>query len=801
LAALSLLLRARFRHRWRSWLLLCLLIALVTGLVLAAAVAGRRAATAFPRYEAAHGYDALVLAQRPLPKIAAMPGVASVTLLQSVAGGPPTCACSRPINGSFFNVFEVAPTDLSRVVKLVAGRMPDQSDPHQVLASFRLQQDDGVHVGTVIRVPLYSASQRAAALSGTGGTPAGPTVALRVVGIEAAEVEFPFANTTGYSLYATQAFARTINLNAVLLPWYLVRLRGGPADVPRFQAQARALGVPYAGDVDTAASAIDSSIRPQAVGWWILAGLAALAGIVVIAQALARQAVVEAGPYATLSALGVTRRQRVALGMATTLVVAVGGAIGGVALAFALSPLTPVGEARLADPSTGFAFDVFVLLPGAAAAVGVVLALGLWPAIGAARVQQAGTTLAARPSRIVALLARVGAPPSAVIGARRALERGRGRTAVPVGPALLGSVLAVTALCATAVFGASLGHLTGTPALYGQPFDLWFTPSSPAQFARLAADLEHDGAMSDVSLGGSLSVSIDGKIVQALAGQSLRGQSLVTTINGRPPGTDDQVALGAATMRQLRAHVGSLVPVTAPQPQGRARTSWYRVTGTTVFPPDFGTGGLGAGAVFTLDGLLSPECARDPAQQACQLRAVASAGGDILVHAMPGPRGQAALARLARAYPAEVNYPVPPTNLVNFGQAVNFPALFGLAVTLFGVATLVHVLVVSAARRRREAGLLKALGFVRRQVALAVSWQTTIIAAAGILVGVPAGLAAGRLAWRAFADNLGVVPEPVVATWMIAAVAAGTVVCANVLAIGPAVAASRANPASLLRAE
>ena len=65
LATLSLLLRARFRHRWRSWLLLCLLIALVTGLVLAAAVAGRRTATAFPRYEAAHGYDALVLV--PLP--------------------------------------------------------------------------------------------------------------------------------------------------------------------------------------------------------------------------------------------------------------------------------------------------------------------------------------------------------------------------------------------------------------------------------------------------------------------------------------------------------------------------------------------------------------------------------------------------------------------------------------------------------------------------------------------------------------------------------------------------------------
>ncbi|MBV9094003.1 MAG: FtsX-like permease family protein, partial [Streptosporangiaceae bacterium] len=606
---------------------------------------------------------------------------------------------------------------------------------------------------------------------------------------------------TGYSLYVTQAFARTVNPDAVLVPWYLVRLRGGAADVPRFQAQARALGVPYAADVDTAADAIQASIRPQVTGWWILAGLAALAGIVVIASALARQAAVEAESYATLSALGVTRPQRVALGMATTLIVAVGGAIAGVALAFALSPLTPVGEARLADPSAGFAFDVFVLLPGAAAAVAVVLALGLWPAIGTARVRQPETTLPARASRIVALLARAGAPPSMLIGARRAVERGHGRTAVPVGPALLGSVLAVTALCATAVFGASLGHLIGTPALYGQPFDLWLTPGSPAQFAQLTADTEHDSAISDISIGGSVAVSIDGRIVQASAGRSLRGPVLVTAVNGHLPAADDQVAMGAATLRQLGAHVGSLIRVTAPRPQGPPRTAWYQVTGTIVFPPDFGTGGLGAGAVFTLDGLLSPQCARDPAQQACQLRAVASAGGDILVRAVPGPRGQAALSRLARAYPGEVNYPVPPTNLVNFGQAVNFPALFGLAVTVFGVATLMHVLAVSVARRRREAGLLKALGFVRRQVASAVSWQTTIIAAAGILVGVPAGVAGGRLAWRAFADGLGVLPVPIMAAWVIAAVAAGTLLAANTLALGPALAAARAHPAALLRAE
>jgi ABC-type antimicrobial peptide transport system permease subunit len=148
-----------------------------------------------------------------------------------------------------------------------------------------------------------------------------------------------------------------------------------------------------------------------------------------------------------------------------------------------------------------------------------------------------------------------------------------------------------------------------------------------------------------------------------------------------------------------------------------------------------------------------------------------------------------------------VTFPGPPTNLVNFGEAVNFPLIFGAVLILFGAATLTHFLVVSVVRRRREVGLLKALGFVRRQVAFSVSWQTTTVALVGIVVGVPAGIAVGRLVWRVFANNLGVVPVPVVIVWVIAAVAFGTVLIANVLAIGPALVASRSHPAILLKAE
>jgi ABC-type lipoprotein release transport system permease subunit len=804
LGVLSLLLRATARHRWRSWLLLCLLITLVTGLVLAATAAGQRTATAYPRYEAAHGYDAFLYSQAPVPKIATLPEVSSVTSALIPVGGRPICACSRPVNTNDFSLFEVPPKSLSHFVKLIAGKMPDQSDPHQVLASYNLQQDEGVHVGSILRVPMASRSQRKEVLNDASFHPNGPMVALHVVGIEAAQIEFPSTNTPAYDLYTTQAFDRINNPKITVLDSYFIRLDHGAADLPRFENQARTLGGLSLSDLDAQAGAIELSIHPQAVGWWILAGLAGLVGIVVVAQALTRQSTIEADTYTTLRALGISRRQFVLLGMSGTLLIGIAGVIGGVALAFLLSPLTPVGEARLADPSPGFAFDPNVLLVGALAALLVTLALGVWPVIRSTRASEsAQTTRLVRSSRIATFLSSAGFPTSALIGVRHALERGRGRTAVPVGSALLGSILAVSALCATAVFGASLTHLTRTPTLYGQPFDLSFGSNQTGSIAaanQMLASFERTPGIADITAGISGDVSIDGRVVDAIAGQSLRGRLLATTTSGRLPHADNEVAVGATTLRQVGGRIGSALRVASPKPGGGTRVSSFRVVGTVVFSPDFSTAGLGTGAAFTFPGLTGAPCTLGGAQ-ACAVHTVLSAGGAFLVRGTPGTQGRTALAHLARAYPSQVTFPSPPTNLVNFGQAVNFPLLFGLVLLLFGAATLLHVLVVSVVRRRREIGLLRTLGFVRRQVAFSVSWQTTTTALVGILVGLPVGIAVGRAVWRIFADNLGVPPVPVVIVWIMAAIVAGTLVVANALAIGPAFVAAQSRPANLLNSE
>jgi ABC-type lipoprotein release transport system permease subunit len=804
-AFLRLMLQTGARQRWRSWLALTLLTALVVGLVLAGASTSRRTATAFQRFEAAHGYDAFFYSANPVPDAGALPKVASVTDVRSPIGGTPTCAGCRPIDLTDFSLDEVPPKDLTHMVKLVSGRLPDQSRPDEILASTDLQQF-GLHVGSVLHVPLAAASQRAGVLSNANLTPAGPTVALRVVGLSIAEVEFPTtAASPAYDVYPTRAFAQKYDANAVVFDEYFFTLHDAAQSLPRFEAQARARGGASPTDLDALGNQIATSIEPQAVGWWILTALAALVGILALAQALARQAAVEAETFPTLGALGANRRQLFVLTMARTLVVAVAGAVGGMLLAAALSSFVPVGEARLADPAPGFSFDPLLLGGGAATAVLVVLALGVWPAVRNSRLalrRDGGASV--RSSRIAALLSASGAPPSALIGVRNAVERGRGRTAVPVSSAIVGAVLAVAVLCATAVFGSSLTYLTGTPAQYGQDFDAWVASNgtgTAAQNAQLVAATERPG-IEAITAGIGGAVTINGHLVDALAGQSLRGPLLITTINGRLPAQADEVVLGSKTMRQVDAHVGSTVRVAlAGATGGATRVRSYHVVGTTVLPADFNSEGLGTGAVFTLDGLVGRSCPPRTGSRACAASSVAARDGVFIVRAAPGLQGTAALASLRRAYPSQLNLPRPPTDLINFGEAVNFPLIFGVIVVLFGVATLLHLLLSSLKRRRQEVGLLKALGFVRRQVALSVSWQTTTVAVIGLVLGVPLGIAAGRLIWTAFASNLGVVAVPVVTVWVVAAIAAGTLVIANLLAVGPALAASRAKAATLLTAE
>ena len=809
MGAVALVLRVRLRLHWRSWLALAVLVALVGGFVMAAAVTARRTAAALPGFVARHGYDALVYSSHPLPGLARIPQVARVTpVLMPFSFADHCVSCSKQFGPSAsVQVSEVPPASLPRVGKLLSGRMPDQSNPDEVLASYTLARDNGVHIGSLIRLltPTPAQVQLAQKVGRTHvNIAAVPRRSLRVVGLVVAEDEFHSGQGSRYDLFTTRAYAAAVNPRSLVWPSYYVQLRRGAADLPAFESQLRPLGSNGADDLDLDAAGVEGSIRPQAVGWWVLAGLAALAGLAVLGQAAARQFVTEQDDRQALSAVGLRARQFVALGLARAAVIGAAGAAGAVALATLLSPLTPVGEARLAASSAGaVVFDPLVMVIGALATVATVVALSVWPAVRDARLLRRSRPV---PVALVRAVTWSGAPPSALIGVRYALQRGRGRRPVPVGSALLGMVLAVAALCATAVFGASLTRLTSTPALYGVPFQAEFSYQGGGSVdyvtGPVLTSLRRDRAIDRITLAAFAVIDVNGHQVRLATVTAIRGPALISVVDGRLPSGDHEIMLGAATMRSVGAQPGGLVRVTVTDPEGARHQAQFRVVGRASFAPGFYTGGLGTGAAMTLSALTDLQCPPGADMTACQRNVQRGTIYHVLARAAPGPAAAAALARHVSKYRSfVVSGQQEPAELVNFGESVNFPLLFGGLLALFGAATMVHLLLVSVSRRRAEAGLLKVLGFVRYQVAAVVSWQATAVALVGIVAGVPLGIAAGRVVWRVFATNFGMVPLTVVEALPVAALAFGVLAAANVLAFFPALLAARSSPAQLLRAE
>ena len=390
-----------------------------------------------------------------------------------------------------------------------------------------------------------------------------------------------------------------------------------------------------------------------------------------------------------------------------------------------------------------------------------------------------------------------------MIGVRNALERRSGGASVPVGSALLATVLAVFALCGTAVFGASLSHLTATPTLYGDPFQLNISNpnSGGTPDPVLLKSLEHDRAVTGITQGIALpAISINKVVVGAIAGTAIRGPLLLSTVAGHPPTATGEVGLGATTMRQVGARLGSIVHVTLSLASGGRRTVPFRVVAQMSLPVLGNAVSLGSGAVFTLAGYEDAACPPGPKRAACQHLVAESANGGVLASVVPGPRGQAAINHYFDSYQSVTALALAPTSLINFGEAVNFPLIFGAMLALFGAATLLHLLVVSVSRRRREVGLLKVLGFVNGQVVSTVAWQAMTLALAGIVIGVPLGIVVGRVVWHAFANNLGAVPVSVVPIWLVGLLVAGVLVVANLIAVAPAMIATRSKPQDLLRA-
>jgi len=143
----------------------------------------------------------------------------------------------------------------------------------------------------------------------------------------------------------------------------------------------------------------------------------------------------------------------------------------------------------------------------------------------------------------------------------------------------------------------------------------------------------------------------------------------------------------------------------------------------------------------------------------------------------------------------------PPTDVVNFGRVQDMPLVLGLLLALFAAATLAHTLITAISRRRRDLAILKTIGFVRAQVRRAVRAQSIVLAVLAFAIGAPVGVASGRWLWTLFAQEQGVVVEPVTMPTTLIVAAIVTPLVALVIAALPARAAARTRPALVLRSE
>jgi predicted lysophospholipase L1 biosynthesis ABC-type transport system permease subunit len=89
----------------------------------------------------------------------------------------------------------------------------------------------------------------------------------------------------------------------------------------------------------------------------------------------------------------------------------------------------------------------------------------------------------------------------------------------------------------------------------------------------------------------------------------------------------------------------------------------------------------------------------------------------------------------------------------------------------------------------------------RRQIWAVIAWQTTLTLLIAVVAGGVLGIVGGRLAWRAFAGSLGVVPVVEVSVPALILGLAALVLAGNLLAALPATVAARTKPAVSLRTE
>ncbi|MFN8034318.1 MAG: FtsX-like permease family protein [Acidimicrobiia bacterium] len=807
MAVLWLRLRSEWRLRWPSLVALTFLVALVGGVVLTAVSGARRARSSVDRFATAtRSTDGFIV-------FSTSDGAAP----RRVAGLREVSVASRLATVTFFSkktyLATVATVDgrLGDTIerdRVVRGRRAEQSAPREVTLSEPAARKLGLDVGDKLTLTGISQEQGQCAFGNDPSAAndptcaavqqnffsqqpdftkfAGPTVALEVVGVTRGLDDVVKRPRDLPLVVLTQGFFQRYGRRSFTRDAVAVRFRPGVTP-PEFEdAVARVVPPTAISDVSGSAPTVDglrSTVGVLANGLLVFAGVAALAGLVALAQALARQTAGGGHERSVLRSLGATARERRLDAVAPLLPVAAVGALLAGAGAWITSPLMPIGTARRLEPHPGWSFDGPVLVGGCLAVATITVAATLLSARWVER-RSARSTRERRARDLVV----GGVVPT--IGLRFARDTGHGPRTVPVRSAVAGIATGVAGLVAVGTFAAGQSRLAAEPARFGWPWDATIgadgTGECNAKIEKVAARLGRDADVERVTpICWGYQARVAGRSVTTFAQPPGVADGGFVIVRGRSPATPDEIALGAKTMRREHVGIGGTVDV-----EGQRA----RVVGQAIFPVSDDGYPLADGVLLSFDGFRARHL-QGPTNE--------SGNRQFAIRLRDGADHNTAIARLQKLT-GDGDPPVlarTPPEVDQLQQLDRLPLVLAGFLLIVALVAATHALVLTMRRRIRELALLRAVGFTAGQTKAAVAWQASALSLAGIVIGVPIGVLLGRLVWARVADAFGLATDPAWPWIVLALVVPVTLVVVNLVAWPLARRAARVRPARILRTE
>jgi hypothetical protein len=799
MSALATWVRLDLRRRGRSLAVLAVLVALTTATVLTAVAGARRGSTAV---------DRLLDRTRPAT-IAVLPNeagfdweaVAAIDGVEAIARFPLSqyLVDGLPADAADFAYADPSIMETIERPVVLEGRMADPARADEAVVTEEFEGTYGKGVGDTVVIRLFTPEQLDENELGISTeAPGGPRVEATIVGVvrsawfsDTAGVDDPGRLIPSYGLFARYpdnlvGGGEVVFLNA------LVRLDGGGAAIPQFRERLAEVSgrqdIDFFNLVEMAEHASDVG-GFEADNLFAFALAAGIAAVFLVGQSVVRYAAGSTSDLEVLRAVGMPPahvRAGVAVG---PFLAAVAGALVGGAVSVGLSSRFPIGTVAPLEPDPGRDVDVLVLGVGL---VAIPVLTGLGALIAARR------SAVAEPSRgsaVAALIGRWGAPVPLQVGARFALERGRGSQAVPVRPALVGAVVGVLGVVAALTFADGVGDASENPARFGQVFELEsFLGFNGQDFVPVDEVTEVFAADPDVIAvnDSRQGVAEVGSVDVAVFSLDPVGQPLdVVVLEGRLPEGPKEVALAPTSARDLDVVVGDTVDLA-----GTAGAGPHTVTGLAFVPTashsEYDEGAWMESTAFDrlFDGFkfhnahIAVRDGVDPAQVAARLGAtVAERLGDP-----------------ALADEAVVVSP-PPSRLAELEQVRRLPLFLAAFLAVLAVGAVGHALATAVRRRRHDLAVLRALGATRWDCRSVVLTQASLLALFGLVVGVPTGVALGQTLWRGVAETTPLAYVTPIAAWLLVLIAPIALLVANLLAAWPSHRAASLRVGQVLRTE